>query len=265
MKKLWLTYAWKDNDDRDIDFIIHELEKTDSIEVKFDRRNLVPGQRLWDQIGTFITDPDECDAWGIILTPNSIVSQACIEELSYALDRALNVQSKGFPLFALLYNISASEVPPALKIRLGILLEDPNWVQKTVAAVKKLAPSYKSTNISRYVVKKHKTKDGFCLEMRPRFEKISPFFVAVDYDEKKSGNIIKYRGGPAGRPPGSFIGFGTNDFEAKLPDETRVWVWKADNEANSTYSYYLYYKRDLKRVWCGKKQEMRKFMLTDIH
>ena len=89
MKKLWLTYAWSDNEDKDIDFIIQELDKTD-IKVKFDRRNLVPGQRLWTQIGGFITDPNECDAWGIVLTKNSINSKACIEELSYALDRAIN-------------------------------------------------------------------------------------------------------------------------------------------------------------------------------
>jgi hypothetical protein len=121
MKKLWLTYAWKDNEDKDIDYIIHELDKINLI-VKFDRKNLIPGQRLWTQIGGLITDPHECDAWGIVLTPNSILSQSCIEELSYALDRALSVNGSEFPLFALLHNISANELPPALKIRLCIPL-----------------------------------------------------------------------------------------------------------------------------------------------
>jgi hypothetical protein len=50
MKKLWLTYAWKDNEDQDIDFIVQELDPLD-LEVRFDRRNLIAGQRLWDQIG----------------------------------------------------------------------------------------------------------------------------------------------------------------------------------------------------------------------
>lgn len=54
-KKLWLTYAWKDNEDKDIDFIVQELDKT-SIDVRFDRRNLAPGQRLWTQIGGTITE-----------------------------------------------------------------------------------------------------------------------------------------------------------------------------------------------------------------
>jgi hypothetical protein len=86
-KKLWLTYAWKDNEDRDIDFIVQVLDGL-TLDVRFDRRSLVPGQRLWTQIGGAITDPAECDAWGIVLTANSLTSQPCIEELCYALDRA---------------------------------------------------------------------------------------------------------------------------------------------------------------------------------
>src|SRR5688572_7011361 len=91
-KKLWLTYAWKDNEDRDIDFIVQVLDGL-PLDVRFDRRSLVPGQRLWAQIGGAITDPETCDAWAIVLTANSLASQPCIEELSYALGRALD--SKG--------------------------------------------------------------------------------------------------------------------------------------------------------------------------
>jgi len=61
MKKLWLTYAWIDNEDKNIDFIIKELDSL-GIEVKFDRRNIVPGKRLWQQIGNKIIDSDKCDA-----------------------------------------------------------------------------------------------------------------------------------------------------------------------------------------------------------
>lgn len=63
-KKLWVTYAWKDNEDKDIDYIVQELDKA-GVDVRFDRRNLVPGQRLWVQIGDAITDSAECDAWGL--------------------------------------------------------------------------------------------------------------------------------------------------------------------------------------------------------
>jgi len=126
-KKLWVTYAWKDNEDKDVDYIVQELDKA-GLDVRFDRRSLVPGQRLWVQIGGAITDPAECDAWGAVLTANSLASEACVEELSYALDRALDAKGTGFPIFALLHGVPARSLPPALKIRLCIPLGNNDWV-----------------------------------------------------------------------------------------------------------------------------------------
>jgi len=113
-EKLWLTYAWKDNEDKDIDYIVQELDKA-GIDVRFDRRNLVPGQRLWTQIGGAITDPAACEAWGMVLTANSVASEACVEELSYALDRALSAKGENFPVFALLHGVPVKSLPPAMK------------------------------------------------------------------------------------------------------------------------------------------------------
>ena len=111
MKKLWLTYAWADNNEEDIDFIVQELDRIPELEVKLDRRNLVPGQRLWTQIGGFITDPNERDAWAMVVSAESVQSEACIEELSYALDCALGSKRDGFPIIGLLHGIAPSEVP----------------------------------------------------------------------------------------------------------------------------------------------------------
>lgn len=62
MAKIWITYAWKDNEDGDIDFIAQELKRA-GLEVKLDRWQLGAGQRLWPQIEHFITAPSESDAW----------------------------------------------------------------------------------------------------------------------------------------------------------------------------------------------------------
>lgn len=256
MKKLWLTYTWEDNEDKDIDYVIQELDKTD-IDVKFDRRNLVPGQRLWTQIGGFITDPNECDAWGIVLTGNSIRSEACIEELSYALDRALSSKGEDFPLFALLHNMSPKDLPPALKIRLCILLENSDWVKQVVAATKKSAPGLIPSGLSDLFLKEHQTSTGYCLEIKPRFERIAPFAVAVDYDEKSSGNVTCCHPGPAGKVPTGHVANNWIDSEITLTDGTHAWVWGADNEASSTYSYYLFYKKRPARIWFGHQQNLR--------
>lgn len=255
MKKLWLTYAWVDNEDKDIDFIIQELDKT-NLNVRFDRRNLVPGQRLWTQIGGIITDPNECDAWGIVLTPNSINSQPCVEELAYALDRALSAKSGDFPLFALLHKVPASSMPPALKIRLCIPLENNNWIDQTVSAVEKKPSGFVPSGLNNWVFTEHKTDDGFALEIRPRFDRISPFGIAVDLDEKKSGNVTSSSLGPAGQIPTGFVAHSRIDSETTLTDGTKAWVWGADNEANSTFSYFLFYKTKPKRIWFGHQQKL---------
>jgi len=255
MNKLWLTYAWQDNEDKNIDFIIQELDETD-IDVRFDRRNLIPGQRLWTQIGGAITDPNECDAWGIVLTPNSLKSQPCIEELSYALDRALSANGENFPMFALLYKVQAKEMPPALKIRLCIPLENNDWVDQVIAAVEKRSRGFIPPGLDAWVLKEHRTSDGYAFEIRPRFDRISPFAVAVDFEEKASGNVIRCSPGPAGKVPTGHVAHNWIDSETTLTNGTHAWVWGADNEANSTFCYYLFYKNRPPRIWFGHQQNL---------
>src|SRR5688572_20702875 len=97
MATLWITYAWKDNENRDVDFIAQELEGA-GVRVKLDRWNVQAGKRLWPQIEQFIQDPAESDAWAIYATPNSLGSQPCQEEFAYALDRALRARDVEFPV-----------------------------------------------------------------------------------------------------------------------------------------------------------------------
>lgn len=255
-KKLWLTYAWIDNEDRDIDFIVQELDKA-GLDVRFDRRNLVPGRRLWSQIGGFITDPAECDAWGIILTSNSLASQACVEELSYALDRALEAKDGDFPIFGLMHRINAQSLPPALKIRLNIPLENNNWVQQTMSAVERRSPGLPITGLDEWLFKEHQTPDGYALEIRPRFDRVSPFAVAVDIQEKKSGNVTACYPGPADQVPQGATMFNSINSATTLTDGTTAWCWGADNEANSATSYYLFYKKKPQRIWFGHQQRLK--------
>jgi len=259
-KKLWLTYAWKDNEDKDIDFIIQKLDGI-GLDVRFDRRTLVPGQRLWTQIGGKITNPAECEAWGIILTANSLASEGCVEELSYALDRALDAKGSSFPVFALLHGVPAQSLPPALRIRLCIPLGNNDWVTQVVAAVERRAPGLMIQGLEQWIVNEHSTSNigCFALEIRPRFDRISPFVVAVDLAEKTSGNVTKCHPGPANMVPSGHVATNFIDSETTLTNGVLAWVWGADNEANPTSSYYLFYRQRPRRVWFGHKQRL--FML----
>jgi hypothetical protein len=115
--KLWLTYAWKDNQDQDVDHVIHELQRT-GLEVAFDRAHIIPGQRVWFQIDKGILDP-ATDAWAILATENSLSSEACLEELAYALDRALRTRGADFPLIGIFpAPIDRALIPSAIATRL---------------------------------------------------------------------------------------------------------------------------------------------------
>ena len=256
MKKLWLTYAWKDNEDQNLDYIVQELDKLD-LEVKFDRRNLIPGQRLWDQIGTQISDPSHCEAWGILLTSNSLKSGPCIEELAYALDRAIEAKGGHFPMFALMTDsITSKDLPPSLKVRLCIPLTNNDWKKQVEAACHQRPTGFTPQNLSDFVMTEHITDNGFCLEIRPRFDRIAPVAIVVDLDEKQSGNVFGSSLGPAGIIPTGFVAFSRIDSETTLTDGTKAWVWGADNETNSTYSYFLSYKSRPKRIWFGHQKKL---------
>lgn len=98
--KRWLTYAWKDNEDAQVDHVYHQL--TDAgLDVRLDRMQLTVGKQLWPQIDAGITDPKKCDGWAIYATKKSLESEPCLEEIAYALDRALRKRENDFPIIGI--------------------------------------------------------------------------------------------------------------------------------------------------------------------
>ena len=71
----------------------------------------------------------------IYATQASLASEACREELAYALDRALNARGGQFPLIALFpATVSRDFIPAAIRVRLYVSLTDPDWVERIVAS-----------------------------------------------------------------------------------------------------------------------------------
>jgi hypothetical protein len=135
MGKLWFTYAWRDNEQQDVDYIAQEITGV-AVEVRLDRWILRAGQRLWEQIDNSIRNPNECDAWAIYLTQNSLNSQPCLEELGYALDRALSERGQAFPLIGISPGgVDSSLIPGAIKTRLYVTTTDPDWKERVKAVV----------------------------------------------------------------------------------------------------------------------------------
>jgi len=239
MSTIWITYAWEDNKSQDVDFIAQELISA-GLNVKLDRWNLRAGVRLWDQIANFITNPDECDGWLFIATQNSLGSEACQEEMAYAIDRALSQRTTTFPLIGLFISSVDNElIPAAIKARLFVSIRDPDWKERIKSSVENRQP-----NISKPILKpyhftlhpKSATATAWTIEVGPRAGSWVPFFVAVSADLQNSYFMMMHS--PRGRIPhhgGSLFDYGEG-----LSTDGNWWMLWAGNEATPTMSYFIF-------------------------
>lgn len=245
MAKIWVTYAWADNKDKDVDFIAQELENA-GLEVKLDRWNIGAGKRLWEQIESFICDSSQSDAWMIYATQNSLGSEACKEEYSYALDRALENRESGFPIIGVFpASVDKELIPAGIRTRLYISITDPDWKERIKAAAEGKEPDVSREPLEPYYLKIHSdlspNDTKYIIEMRPRAGSWLPFFAAVPANEKDriAGAGIPLPG-PAGTPPKSFGMFMHGP--PRLTADGLFWAMYPGEEATPTKSYYLSFK-----------------------
>lgn len=214
---LWITYAWKDDEEGDFSYLVQELRAI-GVEAIYDKIALVPGRRLWQQIGNKILN-SPLSGWAYLLTPFSITREACREELEYALNRAINSKGADFPLIGLLHNIAVEDVPAPLRIRLCVNLASPTWTEEVAAAVEARPPRVEPTRESRFVWNVHMGYLGrseyVAVEVRPRFgSEMYWRFVVPD-----SSKVVTWGHGPAGG--GMILGMrqlsvdGTADFQGR--------------------------------------------------
>ncbi len=202
MAKLWLTYAWRDNEDQDVDHVIAEL-RAKGLEVNYDRAHLLAGRRLWDQIDSGINDPGT-KAWAILVTENSLRSEACQEEIAYALDRTLRVRGSQFPLIGIFpSHIDRTIIPSALATRLYVDLRMPGWAQQVADGVTGTRRAEQADPPAPFGHMMHSFDGKPVLEVWPRSGRWIPFAVLVHTDEiAKLGSVMF---GPRGLITGSGI------------------------------------------------------------
>lgn len=182
MSKLWLTYAWKDNENQDVDHIVVEL-RANGVTVDYDRIRLMAGQRVWPQIDKAISDPDT-SAWAMLVTEASLRSEPCLEEIAYALDRALRTRGSEFPLIGIFPSpLDRSLIPSAIATRLYVNLTDPDWAKRIAAAVLN-APLPSPDPPLPFAHSLHERPDGVAIEVWPRSGAWTPFFVLVPEEER---------------------------------------------------------------------------------
>lgn len=181
---MWLTYAWRDNEDLQVDFIVQELKKA-GLDVRYDRVQLVPGRRLWSQIEEAIRSPDQSDAWALVVSKASLESEPCQEELAYALDRALRSRGGDYPILGIFTEpIDRELVPGVIATRLYVSIRDFNWVEQIKAGVERRAPLLASPQVPEYFVALHPKGKVLLVECRPRAGRWIRCMAAVPVAEK---------------------------------------------------------------------------------
>jgi len=251
MATVWITYAWDDNQDQDVDFIAQELGST-GLDIKLDRWNIGAGKRLWEQIDNFITNPAESDAWILVATENSLQSEPCKEEFAYALDRALSSRGNNFPVIGLFLGpVDEGLIPAAIRTRLFVSVTDPDWKERIKASSEGRTPQVSAANVVPYHLKIHtdlpKNKP-IAIEVRPRAGVWSPFIASILLSEKEmvDPNIMI---GPSDYPTDSGMLVDCGNQES--PDG-QLWVMAAGNQATPTQSYYIWCKELPSVVIFGK-------------
>ena len=240
MPKLWITYAWADNEHSDVDYVAQELRNI-GINVKLDRWDIGAGRRLWEQIERFIQSPSESDGWMLFASQHSLNSEPCQEEYAYAVDRALKTRSGSFPLIGLFSGaVDTSLVPASIRVRLCVSTLDTDWKERVLAAVEGRQLNVSQPVIQPYHVKLHHrslvNEHPYAVEIRPRAGTWSPFFAAVpEVDKGRLRPFIAH--GPANLPPEACCLYLPNE---STSDDGQWFILSAQNEATVSQSYYLF-------------------------
>jgi hypothetical protein len=227
-----------------VDYIINEL-KLAGLDVAFDRARLVPGQRLWTQLDQAISNPQLSDAWAIYATKNSLSSEPCLEELAYALDRALRARGHRFPIIGIFPEaLDRSLIPSAIASRLYVDLRDPNWANKVAAGARLSAPQI-STDVNPYIIQQHKEGDKLVVEVRLRAGRWYPFMVLVPDSDR--GLLLNVVHGPFGQPPAACM-VSRNDVDVQNLNGKHykgIRIMHAVDHLNSAYIYLSAYPSEM--------------------
>lgn len=265
MKTVWLTYAWNDNEDQEVEFFVQEL-KSDDLQVKLDRWTLLGGEHLWDQIADWITDPAKSDAWMIYATPNSLSSPACKEEFGFALNRALRARGQRFPIMAVFPDqYDDSLLHPSLQIRLAVSLTDSNWKERIMATVEGREMNIPNTEISPIFWKVHPAimetqRFSHVIELRPRLGVWQPFNVCFPLEERDSVNPTLHYG-PKNNPT-----LGSMLFRPYRGTDTTntLCMMGADNPATSNASYYLWCRELPSVIYVGGEPPLAEVRIKGV-
>jgi len=208
MSKLWLTYAWSDNEDGSVDHLYHRLRKH-GVEVRMDRTDIWAGDYIWEQIDAAIRSK-EIDGWGFYVTEASLRSGPCREELQYALGRALKANGS-FPLIGILpHPVDDAILPRALSTRLYVRTNTLDWEAQIADRLSGTRSGGAIPEPSPVGFACHEHDGLKFVEVWPRTGTWSPTSAMAPADQ--NCQVIALYRLPRGRPASNFASNGSGEY-----------------------------------------------------
>ena len=129
-------------------------------------------------------------------------SEPCLEEIAYALDRALRKRETDFPIIGIFpESLDRDLIPSAIATRLYVNLRGSEWKLQIAQALGDAKAKRSIPKPPPYFFQVHSAAWGPCIEIRPRSGRWHPFYVMVLPNEKD--RITGFFTGPSGYPVNS--------------------------------------------------------------
>jgi len=250
--RLWISYPWITNEERDFRYLILQL-KDASIEAVYDSFQFMPnacfGQSILNKLESI-----GFDGWLYLLTYQCLTHRRYTDELSAAIDQARGyVMGPDFPIAGLQYGIASQHMPPALRTIPCVSLSDPNWKMLLSGVLKSsLAQGRnKAAQIeTRFVWKVHPTYDGNPLETAVEVKtKVDEGIQYWRFALPKSYQAVQWGQGPSGGGEISSIRFAETRGSGRYEYNDVIWFGAA-NSISATESAYAVFSGPLPEFIC---------------
>lgn len=249
-RRLWVSYPWVRNEERDFTYIIPQL-KTANIEAVYESFKLEQNSQLGEKIIQRLLSVG-FEGWMYILTHQCFTRRTYTDELTGAIDRTLFRMGADFPVAGLMYDVATPQVPLSLRVRPCISLGDPDWKRQLSLVLGGDGAQSKrehGKNEPRFVWKIHPCYDGdasmTAIEVRTRGDRVQYWRFAAP----KNAKIIRWGQGRSGGGEISRIVFAEARGTARVENRDVTWFGAA-NALSDTESAYAVFSEPLPDFVC---------------
>lgn len=239
--RLWISYPWIRNEERDFGYLVHQL-KTADIEAVYESFQLQPNSQLGQRIVQRLLSIG-FDGWLYILTHQCFTRRDYTDELTEAIDQTLLRMGPEFPMAGLMYGIATQQVPPVLRVLPCISLGDPDWKLQLSSILKSdgaQSRKFQPDKETRFVWKIHPCYDGddglTAVEVHTRGDRIQYWRFGVP----KSARIVRWGQGRAGCGEISRITFAEAKGSGKYEHRDVIWFGAANTVSDTESAYIIF-------------------------